>query len=118
MEGNSIPIFENFAITTVVMPYYSKTDLAFLLLSRLSKRIRKKLDEFYEEFRYAMKKHSTILLLSDDTMRLLFLPCDLFKFKITLYRIDTVKIFIEFINFIYEKKDFIFVIITFISKSL
>ena len=50
MERLKIPMFSRFDAISHIMPYYSQTHEAFLLLSGLCSKTRSKLDEFYDEF--------------------------------------------------------------------
>ena len=56
MEWTKIPMFDRFDTISHIMPYYSHTHSAFLLLSSLCSTSRWKLDEFYDEFIYCMRK--------------------------------------------------------------
>ena len=110
MEGSKIAIFENFAVTTVVMPYYGCTHQAFLLLSKLSKGARSKLYEFYDEFVFAMKKYWTILKIDKMSFGKLFTPCDLFIYEFGYAFIfdQNIHIFIEFITNLNKLKGYYF----------
>ena len=44
-----ISIFETFAVSSMIIPYYAPPHLSFLLLSQLNSKSRAMLDEFYEE---------------------------------------------------------------------
>ena len=81
MESRRIPILENFALISVIMPYYGPTHKMFLVLSSFSTKSRDKLDEYYEEFRNAMAKHSLKIRIVDCKLATWQLPCDLFMFK-------------------------------------
>ena len=103
MEKSNINIFENFAVTSVILPYFSYTHRMFLLLSSLWVGSRNKLDEFYEEFRNVMRKYWMKL----DTIKnpkALKLPWDLFKFTISVKNQTDLNNFIEFIINISERR--------------
>ena len=69
-----IPIFNNFALVSLIMPFYAKTDKAFRVLSQLSVSSRNKLYEFYEEFRKLMNHYSQVIYISESNLNSLLLP--------------------------------------------
>ena len=81
MKSRRIPILENFALISVIMPYYGPTHKMFLVLSSFSAKSRDKLDEYYDEFRNVMAKYSLKIRIVDCKLATWKLPCDLFKFK-------------------------------------
>ena len=101
MEEIRIKIFENFALISHIMPFYSDAHRSFILLSTLWRKSRCKLDEFYNEFRTLIIRYSITLTLTQNYNWLL-LPSDLFKFAI---EIDTDKQLQNFIQFITNIKE-------------
>ena len=97
MEGNKIPIFESFALTSIVMPYYDRTDRAFLLLSSLSTSSRNKLDMYYDEFAHVMKNNNMKVSVRNKKHSNILLPSDLFIFEVLIYLKKDITNFIEFI---------------------
>ena len=108
MERYRIAIFKSFALTSVIMPYFGKTDRIFLVLSSLWTESRKKLNEFYDEFKLYMRKYSTCLVVNMQNIKLLYLPSDLFRFSITLCCKASVIEFIKFVFTLNQKKGFYF----------
>ena len=80
METSDKNVFDSFGITSVVMPYYGHSHVSFLLLSTLCRTSRRKLDEYYEEFRKHMLRYSKELILCGEKLELMTLPNDLFRF--------------------------------------
>ena len=97
MEGNKIPIFESFALTSIVMPYYDRTDRAYLLLSSLSTSSRNKLDMYYDEFAHVMKNNIMKVSVRNKKHSNILLPSDLFIFEVLIYFKKDITNFIEFI---------------------
>ena len=102
-----IPILENIVLNSVIMPYYSYTHKAFLLLSSLYSRSRRKLDDFYEEFRSAMKNYCMNIYQSRNP-KVLSLPWDLFRFNFSISTVERVNCFIEFLSNLKERKGYYF----------
>ena len=102
-----IPILENIVLNSVIMPYYSYTHKAFLLLSSLCSRSRRKLDNFYEEFRSAMKNYC-MNIYQNRNPKVLSLPWDLFRFIFSISTIEKANCFIEFLNNLKERKGYYF----------
>ena len=102
-----IPILENIVLNSVIMPYYSYTHKAFLLLSSMCSRSRRKLDDFYEEFRSAMKNYC-MNIYQNRNQKVLSLPWDLFRFKFSVSSIEKANCFIEFLNNLKERKGYYF----------
>ena len=107
MERARIPLLENIALISTIMPYYSYTHNAFLLVSALWSRSRSKLDEFYEEFRYSMRKYC-MLLNSRKNGSLLTLPWDLFWFSISVWIVKDADNLIKLIRNIVNRKGYYF----------
>ena len=108
MEGR-ISIFENFALISVIMPYYASTHRAFLLLSSLWSGSRNKLNEFYDEFVFTMKKYiTTYSINSENDRNKILLPSDLFEFSITVNNSEDASTFIYLIELISNKKGWYF----------
>ena len=103
MEGRRIPILENFAIISIIMPYYSFSHNGFLLLSTLCTKSRSKLDEFYEEFRNSMRNYC-MKIISRINANWIYLPSDLFKFSISVNVEKDAKNMIWFISNLVSKK--------------
>ena len=108
MENNKIPIFDNFALVSLIMPFFAKTDKAFRVLSQLSVSSRNKLYEFYEEFRKLMNHYSQVIYISESNLNNLLLPWDLFVFLITLNWIEAIEAFTDFANSIKSKNGYYF----------
>ena len=98
MEGYSIQLFENFALTTKIMPYYGTSDQGFLFLSSFWVGSRDKLYEFYEEYRKIMGEYWTVLKIHNFKLNLLLLPTDLFRYNIYWSDQNSLDAFINFIN--------------------
>ena len=99
MEINRISILENFALTTVVMPYYAPTHKSFLLLSSMTTGTRVKLDEFYEEFMNAMNQYWIMIYWDNQKYFNAFaLPADLFIMNIWISRQELLESFVRFIK--------------------
>ena len=82
MEVSRIIILEKLSLITVVMPYYSYTHRIFLVLSMLSKKSRFILKSNYGAFRKAMLKYTLEKNSKIKDLANLYLPLDLFKFRI------------------------------------
>ena len=104
MERKRFTILSNFALATKIMPFYESTDRIFLVLSMLSAATRRKLWEFYNEFRQFMKKYSHQVRINKNNINMVFLPSDLFKKSIILKDKKSVKIFLEFAHQVKSKK--------------
>ena len=107
MEGTRISIFEKISLISLIMPFYSYSHNAFLVLASLWMRTRNKLDEFYEEFRNTMK-NKWMSLTVEDNFRKLLLPNDLFSYTIIIKTSDEALKFIEFISRIVNKQGYYF----------
>ena len=79
MEVNKIQILENFALTSVIIPYYGASHECFLLLSWFSTKSRRKLNSYYCEFTKIMRKYWATYHYADCGLGK-FPPNDLFKF--------------------------------------
>ena len=105
MENYITPIFYIKDLLLKIMPYYSYTHNAFLLLSSLSKASRKNLEEFYEAFINWMKSNLMEVKINDDNIREKYsLPLDLFNFEIIIEDVEHAAYFkrlIEHINLIF-----------------
>ena len=103
MEHSKIPMFDRFDTTSHIMPYYSQTDSAFLLLSSLCTTSRSKLDEYYNEFISLMKENWKCIskfYYSKDRP----LPTDLFLMFIEIRAISLFDSFVQFIKSYTEVK--------------
>ena len=96
MEKAKINLFNNFGIISVIMPYFGNTHKWFLLLSSLWCASRRKLDEYYEEFRKIMIRYSLEFDIQDDDMEKILLPNDLFRFNIVNLKLFYTKIILSF----------------------
>ena len=97
-KRSKIPMLNRFDTITHIMPYYASTHKSFLLLSSLCSVTRDKLDEFYNEFITLMTEYRmTLEVSSDDDLRCLFLPSNLFIINV---RHATENMLNEFIRFI------------------
>ena len=106
MENTKVPLFENFNLTTRVLPYYSYAHNSFLLLSTLCSRSRAKLDEFYWEFRKAMCKYWTKLFYQKDKYPIF--PSDLFEISFYCYNEKQANSLIKYLEDIEERKGYYF----------
>ena len=79
MEINKILLLENFGLISITMPYYGATHQSFLLLSSFSVNSRKKLDDYFCEFRRIMRKYWAEIYISKNKIIKGFPPLDLFK---------------------------------------
>ena len=91
MEKSGISLLEKFSTTTVIMPYYGPAHSSFLVLSKLNRKSREMLDQFYEEILNWMLKYAICLTIDDRREELLLLPINLFKFLIFLNWDSTIK---------------------------
>ena len=78
MESNTVPLFEKFAVLSVILPYYGNTRSCFLLLSELCRGSRDTLTQWYREFSIVMRPHWQLFYWGDD-FKGEFPPCDLYK---------------------------------------
>ena len=109
MERLKIPMLSRFDAISHIMPYYSQTHQAFLLLSSLCSETRDKLDEFYDEFVNHMKENwRYIETYSTKQETLKFPPNDLFEIFIELQDIEMFNTFIEFIENLRDSKGWYF----------
>ena len=108
METNRVWLFDRISLISVIIPYYSKTDQAFLLLSSLCSKSRNKLIEFYDEFKKIMKNYWSYLHLDIYNIKLIYLPSDLFIFDIMLTNVTSTEIFIDFVNCLKQKQGYYF----------
>ena len=102
-----IRIFENFALASNILPFYAYTHQCYLLMARLCKGSRKKLDEYYFEFVAIMRPY-WIYIWPEDNLKRYMVPNDLFGLCINLEKYNQVMTFIEFIKNIKEKKGWYF----------
>ena len=72
-------ILGSFSLASVIMPYYGPTHQSFLVLSTLSSKSRKKLDDYYPEFRRLMAKFWAEIQISSLPDGKQFPPFDMFK---------------------------------------
>ena len=99
MDQSEISMFQRFYVISNVMPYYSYTHKAFLLLSSLWSSSRYKLDEYYNEFiRWMSWNRKYIEIQFSNIQKYLFLPNDLFEIGIADITETTINIFIQFIE--------------------
>ena len=109
MERSKIPMLSRFDLISHIMPYYGQTHRAFLLLSSLWKETRCKLDEFYWEFVTRMKEYWAYFdITSTSRLTQLFLPNDLFEFRIMCLDKEKSAIFINFIENLRDSKGWYF----------
>ena len=101
MEQSKISIFERFDATSHIIPYYAHTHKAFLLLSSLCSKSRKKLDEYYNEFIDLMKENCSWISNNKDN---LLLPSDLFILDFKISKRSSFKKFKKFIKNINKAK--------------
>ena len=99
MERPKIRMLSRFDTISHIMPYYSHTHKAFLLLSSLCSPTRDKLDEFYDEFVTLMTKYRmNVKIISEYYLNYLFLPSDLFIINLKQATGRLFDAFIKFIN--------------------
>ena len=108
MDSTQFKILENFNICTVIMPFYSKTHTAFLLLSSLSRGTRSKLNEFYREFVSVMKSYWVICSVGELMNDTPILPSHLFIYNLSDIPSVFFDIFIDKIIQIQCKKGYYF----------
>ena len=78
-KRSKIPMLNRLDTIAHIMPYYASTHKSFLLLSSLCSASRHKLDEFYVEFITLMTEYRmTLKVFSDEHLKCLFLPSNLF----------------------------------------
>ena len=65
---SKIGLLENFALISKIMPYYTNTHNAFLMLSKLWIKTRLKLDEYYHEFWRLMIEFSIDIDIDKNSM--------------------------------------------------
>ena len=87
MEANRISIFENYAVMSILLPYFGYTDEGFILLSSLDVRSREKLDNHYEEFRNFMARYCNTRWVESWSNK--FPPWDLFRYNISIGKISS-----------------------------
>ena len=108
MEGRRIMLLGNFALISIVMPYYEPTHRSFILLSSLWKKSRDKLDEFYDEFINLMKNYWYLISVDLFTNhQRLQLPSNLFILNFIEIK-QNIDYFINFINNIKSKIGYYF----------
>ena len=94
MEGNRIPIFDKLRDMWDIMPYYSHTHNAFILLSSLSQGSRTNLKRYYEAFLNWMEPYLIeVEIRNENIERRYSLPLYLFKFKIIIRSKENMKYF-------------------------
>ena len=103
-----IRIFENFALVSNIIPYYSYSHSSYLLLAQLCKGSRMKLYEFYQEFKTIMRPYC-ILIAPESNSKLWNLPWDLFWFSFQLEEYQQVLAFINFIENVKERRGWYFI---------
>ena len=109
MERLKIPMFDRFDAISHIMPYYSLTHKAFLLLSSLSSTTRRKLDEYYFEFVEWMKGWWLAVDIDLDRIEeYKFFPLDLFIINFTFITEYGISAFIEFIEIIRKSEGWCF----------
>ena len=108
METSQVRILEKFGVSSVIMPYFGYAHQSFLLLSRLSRGSRAMLDDFYREMVNWLFKWNTLIDVTDNSIKTLFLPSDLFKFWIYLNDEEIMNKFIEFITMKHQHKGYYF----------
>ena len=92
-----------------IMPYYGQTHRAFLLLSGLCSKTRRKLDEFYYAFVCCMKEYWMFVKKVEwNKSNYLFLPNDLFEFHIMCLDKEMFGVFIKFIENLRDCKGWYF----------
>ena len=104
MQSSQFRILEKFGVSSVVMPYFGYTHQSFLLLSRLSKGSRTMLDDFYQEIVNWLFEWNILISINDQNIKEMFLPSDLFSFKIDLNNKSILQEFIEFIRMRHQHK--------------
>ena len=104
MQGIRISILENFGVCTSVIVYYGLAHWSFLLLTRFSKKTRELVDEHYEGIIHSIFENRKLITIDNESSNKLFLPGDLFKFRIYLENEEVEDNFLEWISNIIEKK--------------
>ena len=108
METLNSSIFNSFALISVILPYYAPTHKWFLLLSTLWAKTRKKLNDYYWEFRNIMPRYSLVLSIEWESKNRIYLPSDLFCFKFVNFTSKELPIFIDLINNLSNKRGWYF----------
>ena len=108
MEGSRISILEKFGVSSVIMSYYGPSHKSFLLLSRLSRKSRFMLDEFYDAVLNSFLESATVLTITEENSKMMFLPSDLFRFVIYLEGEKMVEVFLKFIDNRQARKGYYF----------
>ena len=109
MERFKIPMLSRLDTISHIMPYYSHTHKAFLLLSSLSLASRRKLDEFYDEFVNHMKEYWLFIKAEKwNKWSHLFLPNDLFEISIHCWDKENTQPLIIFIENLIVSKGWYF----------
>ena len=106
MERLKIPMLSRFDAISHIMPYYSQTHEAFLLLSGLCSKTRSKLDEFYYEFINLMIENWRYIETYSTKQNIP--PNDLFEIFIDLHYQKSINTFIEFIENLRDSKGWYF----------
>ena len=104
MEKSQVRILEKFGVSSIVMPYFGYAHQSFLLLSRLSRGSREMLVDFYREMVNWLLEWNTLIDVTYNSIKTLFMPSDLFKFWIDLKDEGTMNKFIEFITMKHQHK--------------
>ena len=85
MESYRIPILEKYSLMLKTLPYYSNTHKACLLLSCFSQKSRKNLKDNYKAFLNWMEANLIQVWIDNQNIKRRYsLPCDLFKFEISI----------------------------------
>ena len=109
MERFKIPMLSRFDAISHIMPYYSQTHRAFLLLSSLCSESRNKLDEFYDEFITHMEDFWMFIeVVQWNKWNHLFVPNDLFEVSIDFWFQVNIDKFIKFIENLRDSKGWYF----------
>ena len=105
-NSNAQTILNKFSIISMIMQYFGMKHSFFLVLSRLWKNSRDKLNEWYSEFVKIDRNNILHLEISSDNIDklLLLLPTDLFSFDIILNNREDGNKFIEFFEYLNERK--------------
>ena len=104
MSWNRILLLERLGTTSMIIPYCGKTHKIFLLLSKLSTKSRKLLNDYYEGIMNALLEFNLEIEASGSNIAWLFLPWDFFKFSIRLNSKNDWSTFLMFIDNIQQKK--------------
>ena len=108
MIGSRIGILEKFGVSSVTMAYYGPAHKSFMLLSTFSQKSREMLDAFFDAILFSFLESATVLSISDDNIKSIYLPSSLFRFNINLKNDIATTEFINFLDNLQARKGYYF----------